>query len=221
MFEVPIQGEIKALGWREGSTGIFTGSLDGLYTGYRLGSAEPDEREYMLELPNGNISLQVQQQIPAHLPLPPRPAEHPFSNGNDPFEHAPMPDAVEFIRPQTGGERPLVMNAMEVRVRVNPEKSTGIFAAASGEMMLTVPNYRVGGYLVINTRMGDVYFNFLEKGTRQILEADLQLDGVRSTGIYHHAEGTMKFTLHLSPPNFAQGPYSGTLYLQQSPQEIG
>ena len=84
MHEMAVNGEIKTIAFREGSSGVFTGSIEGLYQGYRFGSTTPDEREYTLEGPNGTIALLLRQQIVT--PLPPRPSDHPFANGNDPFE---------------------------------------------------------------------------------------------------------------------------------------
>src|SRR5437763_15119682 len=84
MYEMPVSGEIKTIAAREGSSGIFTGALEGMYQGYRFASTTPDEREYVLEADNGNIALLLRQQIVS--PLPPRFAEHPFRDGRDPFE---------------------------------------------------------------------------------------------------------------------------------------
>jgi hypothetical protein len=87
MTEQSVKGEIKTIAMREGSSGIFTGDLNGLYQGYRFGSTTPDEREYAIEAPNGTIALLLRQQIVT--PLPPRFAEHPFANGQDPFDDPP------------------------------------------------------------------------------------------------------------------------------------
>lgn len=226
MHEISVHGEIKALGYREGSSGIFTGSIEGLYEGHRIGSAKPDEREYTLELPNGSLSLTVWQQIPSHLPLPARPAKHPFQNGNDPFKDLLVSGYLQEERKVNnqmdagGPPKPLVMNSMEVKVIANAAKSSGIFAGARGEMRLEVPEYKVGGYLIINTRQGDLYLNFLEKGNRKVLKADLWVDGEKSTGLYYQAEGTLQFALDLTPPNFARGPYTGTLNLAQEASTV-
>src|SRR5687768_16438960 len=87
MYEMQVSGEIKTIAAREGSSGIFTGSLQGLYQGYRFGSTTPDEREYTIEAPHGTIALLLRQQIVT--PLPPRQKEHPFANGQDPFDDPP------------------------------------------------------------------------------------------------------------------------------------
>src|SRR5436309_2707884 len=79
-----IKGEIKTIAAREGSSGVLSGDIEGLYHGYRFGSTTPDEREFTLDLPNGTIALRLRQGIVT--PLPSRPEEHPFAEGKDPFE---------------------------------------------------------------------------------------------------------------------------------------
>jgi hypothetical protein len=221
MHEMPVRGEIKALACKEGSSGIFTGSIEGLYQGYRFGSTTPDEQHFLLEAQNGTIALTLHQEIVT--PLPPRPAEHPFAGGKDPLQamaaapahgHGPPPgmgpadtDAARFRK----------IHYMQVKLRVSPEQSTGIFAGATGEMELETPAYRTAGYLVINARDGDLRLNFLEKGERGILNADLWVDGEQSTGIYKNATGELTFSLTTTPPNFGRGPYEGTIWLEQAP----
>src|SRR4051812_6500330 len=82
-----VKGEIKTIACREGSSGIFTGSIEGLYQGSRFGSAEPDEQHCVLPAPNGSIAVTLPQQIVT--PLPPRPREHPFRDRHDPFTERP------------------------------------------------------------------------------------------------------------------------------------
>jgi hypothetical protein len=106
---------------------------------------------------------------------------------------------------------------METKLHVVPEKSTGIFEGASGELELEPPNYRMPGYLVVNTRDGDLRLEFLEKGSRELLNADLWVNGDESTGIWKDAEGELTFSLTVTPPFFGRGPYSGTIRLQQEP----
>jgi hypothetical protein len=101
MYEVPLNGEIRTIAARQGSSGIFTGSIEGLYQGYRFGSTTPDEREYVLEAPHGTIALKLVQQIVT--PLPPRLKEHPFADGKDPFEN---PQAVFAALAALGGGPP-------------------------------------------------------------------------------------------------------------------
>lgn len=218
-----IQGEIKTLAWREGSSGIFTGSLEGLYQGYRFGSSAPDEQPFVLDAANGSIALTLWQEIRSRHPLPSRPAEHPFSGGKDPF--ANPPPAIGFPLPGMPAEGvgqgiPPKNMWMEVRLRVDPEKSTGIFAGATGEMVLETPAYRHAGYLVIVTQQGDLRMNFLEKAEGRVLNADLWVDGANSTGMYHNARGDLKFSLSMVPPNFGRGPYSGTIWLEEKPPTL-
>jgi hypothetical protein len=255
MHEMAVSGEIQTIAAREGSSGIFTGSLEGLYQGYRFGSTTPDEREFTIEPPNGTIALLLRQQIVT--PLPPRPSEHPFADGNDPFEDtagylakafgggppgggppgggppgghggppgegggAPAggaPPAAHGGPP--GGEEPGMEGGEEIFVRVHymetklhvvPEKCTGIFEGSTGEMEFIAPNYKMAGYLVIDTAHGDLRLDFMEAGTRETLNADLWVNGEESSGAWSGAEGELKFALEVTPPFFGKGPYSGTI----------
>src|SRR4051794_15984259 len=245
MYEVPVSGEIKTIAAREGSSGIFTGTIEGLYQGYRFGSTTPDEREYVLEAPRGTIALSLVQQIVT--PLPPRLKEHPFADGKDPFENpqavfaalggGPPPGAGHGAPgaggppPGAGGPPPgaggppggdgqeevFRVHYMETMLRVVPDKSTGIFEGATGEMEVMAPNYKMGGYLVVENEQGELRMNFLEAGTRETLNADLWIDGENSTGIYAGARGELEFALTVPPPFFGKGPYSGTMWLENEP----
>ncbi|MGN6561725.1 MAG: hypothetical protein ACTHMU_03615 [Thermomicrobiales bacterium] len=293
MHEVAVKGEIKTLGFKEGSSGIFTGTFEGLYQGYRFGSTTPHETHTIIEVPNGTIAVTVHQEIRSVLSS--RPAEHPFAGGKDPFENMPatppggfpggpppgvsgaggpppgmaaggpppgipaggpppgmmgmggpppgvpagspppgVPGGPPPGMPGAGGPPPGMPGTagapggglvhgrpfyMEVKLQVDPEKSTGIFAGSTGEALLTTPNYEMGGHLIINTKNGDVWLDFLEHGGRGVLRADLWLNGEKSTGIYQGGRGELKFELAATPPNFGLGPYSGTIYLQQAPPE--
>jgi hypothetical protein len=257
MHEMPVSGEIKTLAWKEGSSGIFTGSLEGLYQGYRFGSTVPDERHHVLEMPNGTIAVTVKQEIRSRLA--PRPAEHPFAGGKDPFANLPSPTGgpppgvagmggpppgmpaggpSPGMAP-TGGPPPGTAAGgppegtgagaphaglahgrpfyMEVLLRVDPEKSTGIFAGATGEVELATPGYKMAGHLIVNTKDGDLRLDFLEAGERGVLKANLWVDGENSTGIYRNARGELQFALTATPPNFGRGPYSGTIWLEHEP----
>jgi hypothetical protein len=289
MHEMPVSGEIKTIAMREGSSGIFTGSIEGLYQGYRFGSTTPDEREFTLEAPSGAIALVLRQQIVT--PLPPRPAEHPFADGRDPFDdlaagrpptwlggggpppgvHGGPPPGVQGGGPPPGvqgggpppgvqgggpppgvqgggpppgvegghggppggapgggppGEAPGIeggqeifkrVHYMEVKLQVVPEKSTGIFEGATGEMELFAPGYKMAGYTLINTEHGDLKLDFLEQGTRELLQADLWVNGEDSTGIWKNARGELEFSLTVTPPFYGRGPYSGTILLENEP----
>ena len=243
MHELAVRGEIKTIAAREGSSGVFTGTIEGLYQGYRFGSSNPEEHTASIDVPHGTIALRVVQQIVT--PLPPRPAVHPFADGNDPFEN---PE--EFLRklfgsgqgrppappvagaPPVGQRGPQMREApgveggemifkrvhyMETKIHIDPERSRGIFAGATGEMEVVAPNYRMPGYLVVDTAHGDLRLNFLEKGTRETLNADLWVDGENSTGIYANARGELEFSLTVTPPVFGRGPYSGKIWLENAP----
>jgi hypothetical protein len=268
MHEIGVSGEIKTIAAREGSSGIFTGSIEGLYQGYRFGSTTPDEREFVIEPPNGSIALLLRQQIVT--PLPPRPAKHPFADGKDPFA-----DPAAFLAETFGGgppgggppgghggppgppgggppgggppgghggppggggppghggppgaEAPGIeggeeifkrVHYMEAKLHVVPDKSTGIFAGATGEMEIFAPSYKMAGYLVIDTEHGDLRLDFMEAGTRETLNADLWVNGDESSGIWKNAEGELEFALEVTPPFFGKGPYSGTIRLENEP----
>ena len=96
MHEIAVSGEIKTIAAREGSSGIFTGDIEGLYQGYRFGSTTPDEREFVIEPPNGTIALLLRQQIVT--PLPPRPAEASVRGRQRPFD-----DTGAFLAEAFGG----------------------------------------------------------------------------------------------------------------------
>ena len=230
MYKVDAKGEMKSIAFREGSSGIFTGTLAGLYQGYRLGATTPYEQKTTAQLASGTIALILKQEV--HAPLAPRPAVHPFAGGNDPFAGLPSAPAsirspgvrseARVVRPigesaTTSGEPRRAGPSAELTVRIDPQASSGSFAGAAGEMRITAPNYRIGGYLVLNTADGDVVMTFVESAERGVLNADLSLDGERSTGIYRDAHGDFKFALTLIPPNFGRGPYSGTMWLPAEP----
>lgn len=228
MYELPVQGEIKTLAYKEGSSGIFTGPLAGMYQGYRFASMTPDVRDFVLDLPNGTIAPTVKQEIRSLLT--PRPAEHPFAAGVDPFDS--MPTVPPGGPPSPGGPPPGAAGGppggprglvggrpfyMEVMATVDSEKCTGIFANSTGQMEITAPDYEMAGHLIITTQHGDLRLDFLESGGRGILNANLWVNGEHSTGIYRNARGDLTFSLKTVPPNFGRGPYSGTIWLEQAP----
>lgn len=224
MHEMKVSGEIKTLAWKEGSSGVFTGSIEGLYQGYRFGSTTPDERQFDLELPHGSIGVTVRQEI--RTPLGLRPSRHPFADGNDPFEKRSRLQKfamlARLLRHAWVSKSPKFnpfsrVHYMEVMLRVDPERCTGIFAGASGSLELATPGYRMAGYLVVETKHGDLRLDFLERGSRTTLAADLWVDGENSTGLYRNARGELEFALTVAPPNFGRGPYSGTIWLEREP----
>ncbi len=209
-----VQGEIKTIACREGSSGIFTGSLEGLYQGYRFGSTEPDERQYTLDAPHGTIAVTLRQEIVT--PLPPRPFTHPFADGRDPF--AKRPATVAHAEPPGREKGEAIfkrVHYMKTSLVVDPGASTGIFAGATGETEFFSPNYQMAGYLVIETADGDLCLTFLEQGRRDALNALLEVDGARSSGRYAGAAGDLEFALTVTPPFFGQGVYSGTIILAE------
>jgi hypothetical protein len=238
MYEMPVSGSIRAIACKEGSSGIFVGDLNGLYQGYRFASTTPYDQTFDLALPNGTVSLRVRQEIVT--PLPTRPAEHPFAGGQDPFEDKGAYLAKAFAGrggppPGLGGHGPPAgttgggeggappfnpfkkVHYVATRFEVDPDKSTGIFAGATGEVELDTPRYKMAGHLVINTDEGDLRLDFLESSVQGVLTADLTVDGELSTGIYEKAEGKLTFKLTVQPPVFGEGPYEGTIYLQKPP----
>lgn len=235
--QLPVSGAIRTIACREGSSGIFTGTISGLYQGYRLGSAAPDEQRVSIDAPYGSLALVLTQRIVT--PLPPRPAVHPFADGADPFAaraahgpggpgHGPGGPGGPGHGPGgpkhgpggaeprgTEGGKPIFkrVHYMETTVRADGEHSTGVFAGATGTLELEAPAYRMPGYLVVQTAEGDLCLEFLEKGSRDELNADLWVDGDRSTGRYARATGALTFSLRVTPPFFGEGTYEGVLHL--------
>jgi hypothetical protein len=208
---VTVSGEIRTIASRQGSSGRFTGDICGLYQGYRFASDGPDERRCVVDVPYGQIAMVVRQEIVT--PLPPRPAEHPFRDGEpDPFPPPPDPAHHRPAGSPPGADFTKV-HYMKTTVRVDPDQSNGIFAGTTGEWEIEAPLYRMPGHLIVETDDGQLCLGFLEKGTRETLHADLWVDGERSTGKYRGAAGRLRFVLTVTPPFYGHGPYSGTLLL--------
>jgi hypothetical protein len=225
--ELQVSGEIRTIAAREGSSGILSGDIEGLYQGYRFASTTPDEREYLLEAPNGTLALMLRQQIVT--PLPPRPDRHPFAGGRDPLPELPASSAAPPASGPTaggGGAGPGIeggreifkrVHYMEVTAHVLPDRSTGIFEGATGDIEIVTPAYRMAGYMVVDTSRGKLKLEFLEKGSRDKLDADLWVDGEESTGMWSGARGELKFSLEITPPFYGLGPYWGTIYVEEEP----
>jgi hypothetical protein len=101
-----------------------------------------------------------------------------------------------------------------VKAHVVPEKSTGIFEGATGEMEVMAPAYRMAGYMLIDTEDGQLRLDFMEKGSREKLDADLWVNGDESTGKWEGSSGELKFSLDVTPPVYGRGPYWGTINLK-------
>lgn len=210
-----VRGQVRALGWRDGSSGMFSGTIEGLYQGYRFGAA-PDERAHLLELPYGTLAVTVRQRT--DMRLPERPADHPFAGDADPIkgiraQMAALPVEDRPVRPEGPPETP----TMTVEVLIDPHGSTGIFAGATGVAVVDAPNYEVAGTLRIETSTGDLWMDFLEAGAGAVLEGRASVDGTRSTGAWRNATGHLDVRFELDFPNIAEGTYSGTIELDSAP----
>jgi hypothetical protein len=275
MHEWKVSGNIRTVGSREGSSGVFEGDIVGLYQGYRLGSTEPHVSRQTIQAPHGELVVELRQEI--YSILPSRPEVHPFSDGQDPFadpegyaekafagtmfgpgqEGGPPGEGPPGGGPPGGGppgggppgggppgggppgggppgggppgggppgdgppdddDHPFEQfHRMVVKVHALPD-STGIFAGATGETEIEVPKYKYPGFLIVETEQGNLQLDFLEGREGEYLNATLWVDGENSTGIYAGASGELTFSLETRPPLFGEGPYDGTISLQQAP----
>ena len=105
----------------------------------------------------------------------------------------------------------------KVTLRIDPARSTGIYAGATGELTLEAPAHREAGHLVVNTAQGDLTLSFLEWPEGGKLVAELTVDGSRSTGAYRNAQGTLRFELDRIALGVGKGTYSGVLQLEADP----
>lgn len=240
MREMQVRGEMAAVGLRNGSSGRFSGDIEGLYEGYRVGN--PPEQHRTLEVANGAIALILRHQM-AHGR---ERGENPFANGNDPFENPPGlggPPSWMTGGPPGGGPPPWMQGEggpppfaagaagmppfeaikeqmiragkkTKVTLQIDGEHSTGIFAGASGEIEVDAPQHKDAGYLVVNTKDGDLRLDFLEWAEGGNLVADLWVNPAHSTGMYKNAQGQFQFSLEIFPGGIAKGPYAGTLFLE-------
>jgi Proto-chlorophyllide reductase 57 kD subunit len=329
MFEMKVNGEMTAVRLPDGSSGKFTGDIDGLYQGYR--EVGPPEQTAAVQFEHGTLALALRYEVPAR-PTGER-TENPFADGNDPFEGLTL---LQVTRPAAptgrdgpppwmqgeggpppwmqgeggpppwmqgeggpppwmrgeggpppwmqgedgappwmqgeggpppwmqgeggpppwmqgeGGPPPWMQGqggaspAMEgqgdpskwgsgravvahsIKLEVDGEKSTGIYAGASGEMTVEAPNHKTAGYMMIDTDSGRLRLNFLEWYEEGQLVASLWPDGEASTGTYRQAKGELRFSLGFyaamdpqasTPVNMcAKGTYSGTLWLEEAPE---
>lgn len=216
MDKIQVQGEIKSLGWREGASGKLTGDINGLFQGYRLHQQGASlSNTHTIESDNGTLTLTLSHEVRIRHLLPTRPPEHPFKDGQDPFE------GIELVAPRLPDLPPGVENSgakgnmtAVVRLKVDPTTSTGIFAGAQGEMNVTLAEPTVNGFMEIETDDGSIKLNFRERmeGTQVI--NTLWIDGTKSTGLYQGAQGELEFRVSIYAPNFAVGRYSGVIWIK-------
>ena len=222
--ELKVEGMIRTIACREGSSGVFEGGIEGMYQGYRFASTDPYDKQVDVELPNGVLSLLVRQTIVTPLPL--RPKVHPFADGNDPFADRDAYIAKRFAEIQAEGGMPTFeeehpgfnpfkkVHYVATRITADPDRSTGIFAGATAAVEVEAPNYRMGGFVLIDTDDGQLRLDFLEWGSEvAVLSADLTVNGEESTGKWAGASGELQFRLDIIPPFFGIGPYSGLIRL--------
>ena len=220
MYSMKVQGEIQALGWREGASGKLTGDIEGLFQGYRLNQAGTSiSNNYMLAVDSSTLALTLSQEVHVRHPLPSRPQEHPFSNGKDPFKGvkliAPrLPD----LPPSTETSKPRRNMSTLVKLVIDPLSSTGKFAGAQGEMNVVLAEPNVNGHMTIETDHGTIELSFREHMENTQVFNTLWVEGEKSTGIYRNAHGELQFQVSIYPPNFSRGTYSGVLWIEdQSP----
>jgi len=213
---IEVGGQVRALRWVDGASGALTGSLEGLYEAFRGDEEDGKDSAFVLELASGDLAIEVDLREVNETgdPLPPRPGEHPFAHGRTPvvarraLPRPPSPiDATALTR--------------TLALTVLPDASSGIFAGARGEIVVTVPDYPDSGSVVVHTGSGDLWMDYLERrSARARLQTDLWVDGVRSTGRWHRAGGKLRFTLELHRPNVAVGWYAGSLRLDPVAHEV-
>jgi hypothetical protein len=215
MYKKHVQGEIQALGWREGASGKLMGDLEGFFQGYRLQGSASTANDYLLEIENSMLALTLSQEVHIRHPLPSRPQEHPFKNGNDPFA------GVELVAPRLP-ELPAGSQAAQsrrnmstvVKLVIDPSRSTGTFAGAQGEMNVELADPKVNGRMTIETNDGIIELAYREHMENAQVFNTLRVEGEKSTGIYKNAKGELHFHVSIYPPNFSKGTYTGELWLE-------
>lgn len=230
-MERHVEGEMAAVGWLDGSSGRFSGDIEGLYEGYRWGDLEAERR--VVEFAHGSVAL-VMKHLHASRGRPR--GDNPFADGATPptMSRGPGMSGPGIGRPPGSGSpggapaaiqasaMPALMADRPIRqtqfiMEIDGEQSTGIYAGASGDVTLTVPNRKDAGYLVVATPDGDLRLSFLEWSEGPNLVADLWVDGTKSTGVYAGASGELTFSLGIDAgKGIAVGPYSGTIRIEES-----
>jgi hypothetical protein len=205
--KMDVRGQVRALRWSDGASGVLSGSLAGLYEAFRWGDDDTGQSTFVLELASGDLAVEVTVLDADNASLPPRPDQHPFAGGRNPVRAR---RAIRTCMPRMEAET----STGAVTLTVLPEASSGIFAGARGEIELTVPNYRAGGSLVVHTESGNLWLDYVELcAAGATLQTDLWVDGARSTGPWRGAGGKLRFRLELHQPNVAVGWYAGTFRL--------
>ena len=211
-----VQGEIKALGWRDGGSGRLIGDITGLFQGYRLNRLTASQcSTYAIEAENGTLSLTLSQETRIRHLLPSRPQEHPFKNGKDPFQGVELVESRLPDLPQDASTvHPRGNMATVVKLAVNPDVSTGMFAGALGEMTVELTEPAINGYMEIETNDGVIKLDFYERMENAQVINTLWINGSKSSGIYQNAHGELVFQVSIYPPNFARGTYSGVIWTE-------
>lgn len=209
MGQLELSGEVEAMGWQEGATGRLTGTLTGLFQGYRHPGLPAGERQYVVETEAGALAFTVRYPRRLGHQLPPQPVEHPFSYGRNPLAY----------RSQAAHEestiRPTRPKRMAVTLTLDPARGSGLFAGANGALDVMVPIPPAEGKVRIATSEGTLETTFTETMEDGVLTSYHTVDGAASSGRYHHAQGALTFRLTIVPPNFTVGPYSGLLTLAE------
>lgn len=201
-----VRGEIEAVAWKDGSSGRWTGDITGLYDGWRTGN--PTLQQATFPLAHGTLSMALEQKL--NDVLPERGPENPLADGVDltSLDRAvPDPEGTHLLMPFPG------TRDVTIVLRVDPAESDGIYAGATGEMIVAAPNHREAGHLIVATPDGDLRMTFLEHWSAGRIDADLTVDGERSTGPWHGATGDLRFELQLYMIGLGKGVYEGAITL--------
>ena len=179
MHEKKVSGEIMAIGWRDGSSGRFTGDISGLSEGYRWGDLE--EQRGVLEVAHGSIALVVRA---VHREMGLERQANPFAEGKDP---AAVTQAGQGIPFRPGVDAPGGFPGGFPPGGFPPGGlPPGAFPPGGG------PPWQASGAEFMQSR-------------RQMIETKVvvEVDGEQSTGIYQGASGEMTLTV----PNLKDAGY--------------
>jgi hypothetical protein len=104
----------------------------------------------------------------------------------------------------------------QVTITVDGERSSGLYAGASGEARLQTPNFEVEGHLTVTTRHGMLSMHVRERFEEDRFLATGWVDGDRSTGVYRNARGEICLARVVHAFGATTGLYWGTLQLENS-----